>query len=91
MAGRRFLVEGRVQGVFFRASTAQKARGLGLSGHAVNLADGRVEVVAWGNENELDRLARWLTEGPDLARVDRLSEERLGTPPDPPPVGFSTG
>ena len=91
MAGRRFLVEGRVQGVFFRASTARRALGLGLSGHAVNLPDGRVEVVAWGSDAQLDRLARWLNEGPDMARVDRLSQEPLDELPDPPPEGFSTG
>jgi acylphosphatase len=91
LAGRRFLVEGRVQGVFFRASTAREARSLGLSGHAVNLPDGRVEVVAWGSDSALDRLARWLAEGPDLARVASLSEERLASPPDPLPEGFSTG
>lgn len=91
MDGRRFLVEGRVQGVFFRASTAERARSLGLSGHAINLPDGRVEVVAWGPEGDLDRLARWLKEGPELARVDGLSEERLDEPPNPAPDGFSTG
>jgi acylphosphatase len=91
LGGRRFLVQGRVQGVFFRASTAERARNLALSGHAVNLPDGRVEVVAWGPERDLDRLARWLSEGPELARVDQVSEERLGEPPDPPPDGFSTG
>ena len=91
MGGRRFLVEGRVQGVFFRASTAERARSLGLAGHAINLPDGRVEVTAWGPDGALDRLARWLAEGPELARVDELSEERLGEPPDPAPEGFSTG
>ena len=48
MPAARFLVGGKVQGVFFRASTREQALRLGLSGRAVNLADGRVEVIACG-------------------------------------------
>ncbi len=77
--------------MFFRASTAARARSLGLAGHAVNLPDGRVEVIAWGSDDRLDQLARWLHEGPDLARVDRLDEEPLAETPDPLPEGFTTG
>ena len=47
--------------------------------------------VAADLDRALDRLARWLAEGPDLARVASLSEERLASPPDPLPEGFSTG
>ncbi len=90
MPGRRFLVEGRVQGVFFRASTADQAQRLGLAGHAVNLPDGRVEVVAWGSDAALDALSRWLSEGPDLARVDRVEMIPLGGDARVPP-GFRTG
>jgi acylphosphatase len=68
----RFLVDGKVQGVFFRASTRNEARRLGLHGHARNLADGRVEVVASGNDEALQELERWLWEGPPAARVRQV-------------------
>ena len=45
----RFVISGKVQGVFFRASTRNEARRLGLHGHARNLSDGRVEVIAYGS------------------------------------------
>ena len=66
---RRFHVSGRVQGVFFRASTAEQARGLGLTGHAINLRDGRVEVLACGDAQAVAQLERWLWEGPPAADV----------------------
>jgi acylphosphatase len=70
MAAARFLVSGKVQGVFFRASTRERALRLGLRGHARNLPDGRVEVVAVGTEAAMDALADWLRQGPPDARVD---------------------
>ena len=72
---RRFLVSGKVQGVWFRESTRREAVKLNLSGRAVNLPDGRVEVVAAGRESDIDALAAWLQRGPPLARVDRVTEE----------------
>jgi acylphosphatase len=69
---RRCFVQGRVQGVFFRASTARVAEGLGVTGHARNLADGRVEVLACGPPEAVDELCRWLRHGPPSARVDAL-------------------
>ncbi|MEQ1802175.1 MAG: acylphosphatase [Gammaproteobacteria bacterium] len=69
LAARRFFVSGQVQGVFFRASTAQVAEQLGLRGYARNLPDGRVEVLAVGDPSSLEALARWLAEGPPRARV----------------------
>jgi acylphosphatase len=66
----RFHVSGRVQGVFFRASTRQQALRLGLRGYARNLADGRVEVVACGSAETVGELERWLWQGPPAARVD---------------------
>jgi len=77
MAAARFLVSGRVQGVFFRASTREQALRLGLSGHARNLHDGRVEVVACGDAAALDLLAQWLAHGPPAARVKTLEREPL--------------
>jgi acylphosphatase len=78
MPCRRFVVSGRVQGVWFRASTRQQAEQLGLSGHAVNLPDGRVEVVACGSEAAVEALATWLWRGPELASVTDVAVEDLG-------------
>jgi len=72
MAAARFLVGGKVQGVWFRASTREQALSLGLRGFAKNLDDGRVEVLAVGDAGALDALATWLRHGPPLARVDRV-------------------
>lgn len=72
MSAARLIVSGRVQGVFFRASTREQAQRLGLSGHAKNLDDGSVEVVAAGDPEAIDALADWLRQGPPLARVDTV-------------------
>ena len=65
----RCRVSGRVQGVWFRASTQQKAVELNLTGSAHNLADGSVEVLACGETAALDALREWLWRGPELAQV----------------------
>jgi len=88
MACRRFLISGRVQGVWFRASTRQQADRLGLAGHALNLPDGRVEVVACGDAAALDTLAAWLWRGPELALVDDVASEELA---EQALSGFRTG
>jgi acylphosphatase len=75
MACRRFRIEGKVQGVWFRASTRDRASGLGLVGYAANRPDGSVEVVACGDATALDALADWLWQGPPLARVERVESE----------------
>ncbi|MEO5628211.1 MAG: acylphosphatase [Thermomonas sp.] len=72
MAAARFLICGRVQGVWFRASTREQALRLGLGGYANNLADGRVEVLAVGDANAIEQLANWLVRGPPLARVEAV-------------------
>ena len=66
---RRCFVSGRVQGVFYRASTRQKATELGVSGYAINLDDGRVEVLAVGPPSAVQSLIDWLWIGPPSARV----------------------
>ena len=68
----RFIVSGRVQGVFFRASTRAEALRLGLNGYARNVADGSVEVLAGGDAAALDELQRWLHIGPPAARVQSV-------------------
>ena len=86
---RKFHVSGKVQGVFFRDSTRQKAGSLGITGHAINLADGRVEVVACGGDQALAELESWLREGPDSAEVTQV--ERSDAKVDSPPEDFVTG
>lgn len=66
---RRCYVSGRVQGVFYRASTRQTATELGCSGYARNLPDGRVEVLAAGNPAAVQALIDWLWQGPPSAHV----------------------
>lgn len=63
------LISGRVQGVFFRAETREQALLYGLTGWVRNLPDGRVEVMASGDEENLAQLSKWLKTGPDLAHV----------------------
>ena len=77
----RFLVGGKVQGVWFRASTRDRAVALQLRGYARNLADGRVEVLAAGDEEAVEQLAQWLHYGPPQAQVDEL--ERIEAADEP--------
>lgn len=86
---RRALVSGRVQGVFFRAATARRAQALGVRGHAVNLPDGRVEVVAWGERGSVEALCEWLAKGPPAARVEEVAVEEMAEP-EPRPTAFTT-
>jgi len=72
MAAARFNVSGKVQGVWFRASARDEALRLGLRGHARNLTDGDVEVLAVGDAAAIQRLAAWLQAGPPMARVDAV-------------------
>ena len=89
MTAARFLVSGRVQGVFSRASTRTRARELGLRGHALNLPDGRVEVLAAGPPDALEALAEWLRQGPPGARVEAV--ERTPAAPGDVGEGFHVG
>ena len=61
----RFLVAGTgCRGVWFRESTRREAQNLNLCGHAINLPDGRVEVLAAGRDADIRKLAAWLQTGP---------------------------
>lgn len=87
MPSARFIVSGRVQGVFYRASTREQALALGIAGCARNRADGSVEVLASGSMQALDALEQWLHQGPSAARVDAVEREDL---PEQELQGFRT-
>ena len=74
---RRCLVAGRVQGVFYRASTRQRALELGVTGYARNLEDGRVEVLACGEQGAVDALCDWLWQGPPASHVTSVELESV--------------
>lgn len=79
-ASYRFKLRGRVQGVFFRQSTANEATRLGLAGWVRNCADGSVEGLATGGADALEHLREWLQRGPPAARVDTLEWMADDTP-----------
>lgn len=84
----RCFVSGRVQGVFYRASTEAMAARLGVTGYARNLADSRVEVLACGDAANVELLKEWLSEGPQYAEVSSVSCEKIV--PEHLPSDFST-
>jgi acylphosphatase len=77
MSAARFIVGGRVQGVWFRAATREQALKLGVCGYAKNLPDGRVEVLASGTDEAVAALEHWLWQGPPLAKVDSVARQDL--------------
>jgi acylphosphatase len=89
MKAHRCWVSGRVQGVFYRASAAQRARELGLSGYARNLPDGRVEVLVVGPVQALRQFTDWLAIGPTAARVSEVRIEEDAAALADPPQGFA--
>jgi acylphosphatase len=74
---KRCIVAGKVQGVWFRASAKREAERLGVTGHAKNLADGSVEVLACGTPEAVAALIEWLHRGPPLAKVERVAVEEV--------------
>jgi len=81
MIARSIIVEGRVQGVWFRDSTVQAARSLGVSGWVRNRADGAVEVYVAGEAHLVERLIDRLREGSPASRVDRIDVRDAGLQP----------
>ena len=63
------VISGRVQGVWFRATTKQKAEQLGLTGWVRNTYDGNVEAVFEGDENSVKEMLEWCHKGPPLSKV----------------------
>jgi acylphosphatase len=84
MVCRRCLVSGHVQGVYFRASTRERAQSLGVTGYARNLRDGRVEVLACGPDEAVAALCTWLSDGPPGARVSEVCCETCAAAAAPP-------
>src|SRR6185312_2885741 len=88
---RRCLVSGRVQGVNYRGSARRQALAAGITGHARNLPDGRVEVLACGAPQSVQAFIEWLWSGPSAARVSSVIVEELGEQEARCPGEFSTG
>jgi len=86
---KRCLVSGRVQGVYFRASTQQQAKHLGVNGYAKNLPDGRVEVVAVGDTDPVNELVKWLWRGSPASHVTCVEVQDIDVPVSV--TKFSTG
>ncbi|HVP32399.1 MAG TPA: acylphosphatase [Steroidobacteraceae bacterium] len=89
MICKRCVVGGRVQGVYYRASAARRAQELGIRGHARNLPDGRVEVLACGEHAAVQAFVGWLWIGSSACKVTSVeaSDAPVATPP---PAGFRT-
>jgi len=87
MTRARFVVRGRVQGVFFRAEAVREATARGLTGRVWNRADDAVELIAEGSAESLASFERWLARGPKMARVERI--ERTEVSGDPRYEDFS--
>jgi acylphosphatase len=68
----RVVIQGRVQGVFFRSHTQEMALGLGLKGWVKNRRDGTVEAVFEGDKDGVDRIIQWCHRGPSEARVTQV-------------------
>lgn len=73
---KRYKITGRVQGVFFRATTKDHADALGINGWVRNCPDGSVEVFAEGTQQQLNRFEAWLHRGPPAARVEAVREQQ---------------
>jgi acylphosphatase len=88
---RKCLVGGRVQGVAYRASTAHRARELGIAGYARNLPDGRVEVLVIGEASVVNAFVEWLWTGSSAAKVTSVESTDVTLSADQRPAGFTTG
>ena len=91
MVARRCIVSGRVQGVFYRKSAQQRARELGVAGHARNRVDGSVEVLAVGEAAAVEAFVAWLWQGSSTSRVTGVEVQELDPASFQRPAGFFTG
>jgi acylphosphatase len=85
---RRFLVIGKVQGVYFRHSARLEAKRLEIRGLSRNLPDGSVEVLAFGSLTAVQAMHEWLKRGPTQARVERVLESDAADRQGEIPAGF---
>jgi len=90
-ACKRCLVAGRVQGVFYRATAARRARELGVRGHARNLPDGRVEVLACGDAESVNAFVKWLWIGSSASKVSSVEVTDAAVDALEARTGFYTG
>ena len=72
MICKRCLIDGRVQGVFYRASAREKAQQVGVKGWVRNLSDGRVEALVQGSEQQVEEMIDWFWQGPGNSRVSSV-------------------
>ena len=72
-----YTISGRVQGVWFRAGTQKAANQFCITGWAKNLPDRRVQVLACGEETQIEQFAAWLHKGPLLAKITEIIEEDI--------------
>ncbi|UXX79261.1 acylphosphatase [Reichenbachiella carrageenanivorans] len=77
LIGRSILVSGKVQGVFYRASTADEASKLGLEGWVKNLPTGEVMIEVFGEKPDIDQLIAWCWQGSPLAKVSKVEVEEV--------------
>jgi acylphosphatase len=87
---RKYLVVGRVQGVYYRATVQQHARGLQIVGYARNLPDGRVEVLACGTEAALDEFVQGLWAGSSASKVTAVEVGHAAITAAAAPTDFLT-
>ena len=76
------IISGRVQGVWFRASTKEKADQLGLAGWVKNTNDGKVEAIFEGEEKLVQEMLNWCHRGPQLANVENVETIKQQKPSD---------
>lgn len=90
MTGKKCLVSGRVQGVFYRATAARRAHELGVRGYARNLPDGRVEVLVYGDDQSVNAFVKWLWIGSSASKVTAVEVSDAAPDPVHAPAGFHT-
>jgi acylphosphatase len=90
MTCKKCLVSGRVQGVYYRATAARRARELGLHGYARNLPDGRVEVLVCGDDEPLSAFVKWLWIGSSASKVTAVEVSDAAPGPVHARAGFHT-
>jgi acylphosphatase len=90
MICKKCVVSGRVQGVFYRATAARRAQELAIRGYARNLADGRVEVLACGEEDAVRTFVSWLWTGSSASKVTSVDVTDLALQAEQVSAGFHT-